>query len=360
MNRPGLGSRGRNFCVMEQCGGGGICLEVEGIGVAMDGDASCEFSCPMTGYSHRKAFHLRSPHIAALSSASTGEESERSKKRKRSKALKAEKHPDATPPWLLDLLSSALSALTGPTCPLFSGSSTLSIAAGAGMAVTANGPAEGARAEVSDEPDLRMTHSVCDKMLGGTHKKSSRLVALSDARSNAGAGGAGGASGAASAGVDGVDGVDDVDGGEFRNRPLWNTDKREVALSIDGHRFVVPSAAGFYLGQAEQGVESLVAARVKAGLAVVDPPWPCKSRGIKYEEMPLDALQALEVGSLVHEGGIIGVWVTNNDRLVDFVRESLLPAWGCRSIATWYWLKVGCVIAEFHVGYAIISFRIVD
>lgn len=320
---------------MEEWGGGGICLEVEGIGVALDGDASCEFSCPMTGYSHRKAFHLRSPHIAALSSASTGEESERSKKRKRSKALKAEKHPDATPPRLLDLLSTALSALTGPTCPLFQGSSAVSIDAGAGMAATADCLAEGTRAEAADEPDLRITHSVCGKMPGGTQKKSSRLVALSDERSNAGA--------------VAVAVADDGDGGEFRNRPLWNTDKREVGLSIDGHRFVVPSAAGFYLGQAEQGVESLVAARVKAGLAVVDPPWPCKSRGIKYEEMPLDALQALEVGSLVHGGGIIGVWVTNNDRLVDFVKESLLPAWGCRSIATWYWLKVGSVIAQFHV-----------
>ena len=36
----------------------------------------------------------------------------------------------------------------------------------------------------------------------------------------------------------------------------------------------------------------------------------------------------------------MALWVTNRERLDRFISAELLPAWGLRVVATWYWLKV--------------------
>lgn len=38
--------------------------------------------------------------------------------------------------------------------------------------------------------------------------------------------------------------------------------------------------------------------------------------------------------------GLLALWVTNRERHRRFVDAELLPAWGLRHVATWYWLKV--------------------
>lgn len=274
----------------------GICLEVPGVGITLDADACCELSAPMGDYAHKKAFSLARPHIGSSSSCANngGEESERSKKRKRSKLFKAENHRDATPAELVSLLSSALLALTGQGCSLFHDSSQTNVPQ---REHSHHGPPARDIATGSEEEfDLRRPDPTAGQAKG----------------------------------------EDDV-----RDRPVVNPLPDAGEVRMQGRRFAIPPEAGFFLGQAQHGVDSLVTLRVKTRLLIADPPWPCKSRGIKYEEMPLEKLQSLSVGSIVEEGGIVGVWVTNNDKLVNFVKEALLPAWGCSFCATWYWLKVG-------------------
>jgi hypothetical protein len=36
----------------------------------------------------------------------------------------------------------------------------------------------------------------------------------------------------------------------------------------------------------------------------------------------------------------VALWVTNREKLRDFVEKELFPTWGVRYVATFYWLKV--------------------
>ncbi|KAL2653792.1 hypothetical protein R1flu_021920 [Riccia fluitans] len=44
---------------------------------------------------------------------------------------------------------------------------------------------------------------------------------------------------------------------------------------------------------------------------------------------------------LVHsEGALLALWLTNREKLHQFVEKELFPAWGVELAASWYWLKV--------------------
>ena len=49
---------------------------------------------------------------------------------------------------------------------------------------------------------------------------------------------------------------------------------------------------------------------------------------------------ATESSTAAQERGLLALWVTNRERHRRFVDAELLPAWGLRHVATWYWLKV--------------------
>eukprot|EP00967_Tisochrysis_lutea_P030015 scaffold35191_cov18-Tisochrysis_lutea.AAC.1 len=40
------------------------------------------------------------------------------------------------------------------------------------------------------------------------------------------------------------------------------------------------------------------------------------------------------------QDGTLFLWITNRERLWRFVRTELLPCWGLRHAATWWWLKL--------------------
>ena len=42
----------------------------------------------------------------------------------------------------------------------------------------------------------------------------------------------------------------------------------------------------------------------------------------------------------LQEGCLVAMWVTNRERHQRFIHEELLPHWGLRHLATWFWLKV--------------------
>eukprot|EP01068_Selenidium_serpulae_P014737 Selendium_serpulae@DN6137_c0_g1_i2.p1 len=83
----------------------------------------------------------------------------------------------------------------------------------------------------------------------------------------------------------------------------------------------------------------------------MDPPWPSKSnnRARHYRGAPqnrkscrMPLLESLSIRKLVNaDRGIVGVWVTNNRRLVNYVASDLMQEkWGCELIGTMVWVKV--------------------
>ncbi|KAK9818627.1 hypothetical protein WJX74_005012 [Apatococcus lobatus] len=76
---------------------------------------------------------------------------------------------------------------------------------------------------------------------------------------------------------------------------------------------------------------------------VLDPPWENASvrRGRQYKMLPPAKLLQLPIPSLLHQaGGLVVLWMTNRERLHQFVERHLLPAWGLELIATWWWAKI--------------------
>lgn len=62
---------------------------------------------------------------------------------------------------------------------------------------------------------------------------------------------------------------------------------------------------------------------------------------IRYSTIPNKNLFSLPLRELAHpQGALIGLWVTNREKLRAFVEDELFPAWGAHIQATWFWLKV--------------------
>jgi N6-adenosine-specific RNA methylase IME4 len=106
--------------------------------------------------------------------------------------------------------------------------------------------------------------------------------------------------------------------------------------------YIVPPSSAFFLGDAAQGLSRLLGEQYDYPIVVLDPPWPSKSRGKYYRSMTVEDLCALPVGELLHQGGVLALWVTNDPRLVKAARTQILESWGLEYCATWYWLKVSC------------------
>jgi N6-adenosine-specific RNA methylase IME4 len=57
--------------------------------------------------------------------------------------------------------------------------------------------------------------------------------------------------------------------------------------------------------------------------------------------MPNKQLFSLPVKELAHrDGALVALWITNREKLHQFVEKELLPSWGVKFAASWYWLKV--------------------
>ena len=64
---------------------------------------------------------------------------------------------------------------------------------------------------------------------------------------------------------------------------------------------------------------------------------------IRYPTLPDKYLLSLPLKELAHsDGAVVGLWVTNREKLRTFVDNELLPTWGMVNCTTWYWLKVQC------------------
>lgn len=61
----------------------------------------------------------------------------------------------------------------------------------------------------------------------------------------------------------------------------------------------------------------------------------------RYPTLPNRYFLSLPIKQLAHaEGALVALWVTNREKLLNFVEKELFPAWGIKYAATIYWLKV--------------------
>lgn len=57
--------------------------------------------------------------------------------------------------------------------------------------------------------------------------------------------------------------------------------------------------------------------------------------------MPNRYFLSIPIKQLSHtDGALVALWVTNREKLRDFVEKELFPAWGVTHVATFFWLKV--------------------
>ncbi|EFJ35042.1 hypothetical protein SELMODRAFT_80323, partial [Selaginella moellendorffii] len=93
-------------------------------------------------------------------------------------------------------------------------------------------------------------------------------------------------------------------------------------------------------------------------LIIIDPPWENKSvhRRSIYPTLPNKYLMSLPLQQLVHSSGaLIGLWITNREKLHQFVEKELFPAWKLIPVGVWYWLKVitdaGAMVSELDLNH---------
>ena len=60
----------------------------------------------------------------------------------------------------------------------------------------------------------------------------------------------------------------------------------------------------------------------------------------RYNLMWEADLEKLPMKELTTEDALLFVWVTNKQKLVRYVKETLLPLWRVQLLTQWYWLKV--------------------
>ncbi|KAL6521964.1 hypothetical protein OROMI_031841 [Orobanche minor] len=88
---------------------------------------------------------------------------------------------------------------------------------------------------------------------------------------------------------------------------------------------------------------------------LIDPPWENSSahQKLKYQTLPNRYFLSLPIKQLTHsKGALVALWVTNREKLRNFVENELFPKWGVKHAAAFYWLKVkadGFLISELDL-----------
>eukprot|EP01083_Nonionella_stella_P289714 985898_1 len=133
------------------------------------------------------------------------------------------------------------------------------------------------------------------------------------------------------------------------NRSPWFNQfiecESESVVEISGRQFVVPGPSSFLMSDISNFLPLLTnSAQRGFNLVVADPPWHNKSvkRSKRYKTINHEHLLQMPVRQLLdsRSGGYVAIWVTNDPKLSEFVKNTLLPKWGCAYYGTWYWLKV--------------------
>ncbi|KAK9750304.1 hypothetical protein RND81_02G186000 [Saponaria officinalis] len=128
------------------------------------------------------------------------------------------------------------------------------------------------------------------------------------------------------------------------NNLFFNETNDDLVAEFMTSKYILPKNSSFYMVHLGR-IHNLVPADADCGfnLIVVDPPWENRSIYQKsaYLTLPNRYFLSIPIRKLTHtSGALVALWVTNREKLRNFVENELFPAWGVRYTATVYWLKV--------------------
>ncbi|XP_050214869.1 methyltransferase-like protein 2 isoform X2 [Mercurialis annua] len=128
------------------------------------------------------------------------------------------------------------------------------------------------------------------------------------------------------------------------NNLVVNETCEDVEAELLNMKYLLPRQSCFYMSDLGQ-IRNLIPAESDYGfnLIVIDPPWENASASQKllYPTLPNRYFLSLPIKQLTHtNGALVGLWVTNREKLRIFVEKELFPAWGVNYAASFYWLKV--------------------
>ncbi|KDP38467.1 hypothetical protein JCGZ_04392 [Jatropha curcas] len=128
------------------------------------------------------------------------------------------------------------------------------------------------------------------------------------------------------------------------NNLVVNETCDDVEAEFLNGKYVLPRQSCFYMSDLGQ-IRNLIPDESDCGfnLIVVDPPWENASASQKllYPTLPNRYFLSLPIKQLTHtDGALVALWVTNREKLRDFVEKELFPTWGVNYAASFYWLKV--------------------
>jgi 16S rRNA G966 N2-methylase RsmD len=121
-------------------------------------------------------------------------------------------------------------------------------------------------------------------------------------------------------------------------------------LTNSVQKFYLPAGCSFILDTFPSASESLARYTLDHGqfdLIVLDPPWHNKAvsrlkskKPLSYNTMKDILVEIPPVGNWLASGGVVGIWCTNNLKMIDKVKNILFKRWGVTLVAEWVWLKV--------------------
>ncbi|XP_022770651.1 methyltransferase-like protein 2 isoform X2 [Durio zibethinus] len=140
------------------------------------------------------------------------------------------------------------------------------------------------------------------------------------------------------------------------NNLIVNDTHDDVEAEFLKRHYILPRESCFYMSDLGQ-IHNIIPAESDNGfnLIVIDPPWENGSARQKslYPTLPSRYFLSLPIKQLTHqEGSLVALWVTNREKLRNFIEKELFPAWGVRYLFTVYWLKVkgdGSLISDLDL-----------
>jgi len=128
----------------------------------------------------------------------------------------------------------------------------------------------------------------------------------------------------------------------------------KLTISLDPPKtFYIPAGSKFILDTFPSASSALKTYTLRHGrfdLIILDPPWHNKAvsrlktkKYLKYNTMNDILTEIPPLGNWLVPGGLVAIWVTNNLKMINKVKNILFKRWGVELIAEWVLLKVRCL-----------------
>ncbi|KAJ6320753.1 hypothetical protein OIU78_016029 [Salix suchowensis] len=139
------------------------------------------------------------------------------------------------------------------------------------------------------------------------------------------------------------------------NNLVVNEASDDMEAEFLNKKYILPRESCFYMSDLGQIHNLIYGCNAGFNLIVIDPPWENGSarQKLRYPTLPNWYFLSLPIKQLAHpDGALVALWMTNREKLHNFVQKELFPSWGVNHEATYYWLKVkadGSLISDLDL-----------